>query len=65
MQNTDWRQGNSRSNAGWHSKNEPNAEALRISFYKSVVTFVLAFAAISQDLIEAEYSAGEVASLNS
>jgi type I restriction enzyme R subunit len=48
--------------------NDPNAlndtEALRISFYKSVATFVRAFAAISQDLDEAGYSAAEIASLN-
>ncbi|MBM9519530.1 type I restriction endonuclease subunit R [Desulforhopalus vacuolatus] len=47
---------------------DPNAlndtEALRISFYKSVATFVRAFAAISQDLIEAGYSAAEITSLN-
>ncbi|WP_208598968.1 type I restriction endonuclease subunit R [Desulfonatronum thioautotrophicum] len=47
---------------------DPNAlndtEALRISFYKSVATFVRAFAAISQDLDEAGYSAAEIASLN-
>ncbi|HXI12075.1 MAG TPA: type I restriction endonuclease subunit R [Thermoanaerobaculia bacterium] len=34
-------------------------EALRISFYKSVATFVRAFAAIAQDLAEAGYSAVE------
>lgn len=49
--------------------NDPNAlndtEALRISFYKSVATFVRAFAAISQDLNEAGYSAAEITSLNS
>lgn len=48
---------------------DPNAlndtEALRISFYKSVVTFVRAFAAVSQDLDQAGYSAGEISSLNS
>ena len=48
---------------------DPNAlndtEALRITFYKSVATFVRAFAAISQNLDEAGYSAAEVASLNS
>lgn len=47
---------------------DPNAlndtEALRISFYKSVATFVRAFAAISQDIIEAGYSAAEITSLN-
>ena len=49
--------------------NDPNAlddtETLRISFYKSVATFVRAFAAISQYLDEAGYSATEIASLNS
>lgn len=49
--------------------NDPNAlndtEALRISFYKSVTTFVRAFAAVSQDLTEAGYSAAEITSLNS
>ena len=48
--------------------NDPNAlndtEALRISFYKSVVTFVRAFAAISQDLDKAGYPAAEIVSLN-
>lgn len=48
--------------------NDPNAlndtEALRISLYKSVATFVRAFAAISQDLDEAGYSAAEITSLN-
>ena len=48
--------------------NDPNAlndtEALRISFYKSVATFVRAFGAISQDLDEAGYSVDEVAALN-
>ncbi len=48
--------------------NDPKAlndtEALRISFYKSVAAFVRAFAAISQDLDEAGYSAAEIASLN-
>ncbi|WP_198946991.1 type I restriction endonuclease subunit R [Marispirochaeta aestuarii] len=48
--------------------NDPNAlndtEALRISFYKSVATFVRAFAAISQDLEEAGYSSTEIALLN-
>ena len=47
---------------------EPNAlndtETLRISFYKLVATFVRAFAAISQDLDEAGYSAAEIISLN-
>ena len=48
--------------------NDPNAlngtETLRISFYKLVATFVRAFAAISQDLDEAGYSAAEITSLN-
>lgn len=48
--------------------NDPNAlletEALRIPFYKAVATFVRAFAAISQDLAEAGYSAAEIARLN-
>ena len=48
--------------------NDPNAlndtEALRISFYKMVATFIRAFAAISQDLNEAEYSAAEITALN-
>ncbi len=39
-------------------------EALRISFYKAVATFVRAFAAISQDLAEAGYRAAEAATLN-
>ncbi|ABW66055.1 type I restriction endonuclease subunit R [Desulfosudis oleivorans] len=46
----------------------PNAltdtEALRVSFYKSVATFVRAFAAVSQYLAEAGYSAAEIATLN-
>ncbi|GAB1409702.1 HsdR family type I site-specific deoxyribonuclease [Desulfovibrionales bacterium] len=50
------------------SADEPNAlhetEALRISFYKSVATFVRAFAAIAQDLDPAGYSADEIASLH-
>ncbi len=41
----------------------PNAltetEALRVSFYKAVATFVRAFAAIAQDLTEAGYSEAE------
>ncbi len=45
----------------------PNAlsdtEPLRISFYKAASTFLRAFAAISQDLTEAGYSAGEAAAL--
>jgi len=48
--------------------NDPNAlndtEVLRVSFYKSVATFVRAFAAISQDLSEAGYSDAEIAILN-
>ncbi len=48
--------------------NDPNAlndtEPLRISFYKSVATFVRAFAAISQDLSEAGYTTAEIAELN-
>ena len=48
--------------------NDPNAlnetETLRISFYKLVATFVRAFAAISQDLDEAGYSAVEITLLN-
>ena len=48
--------------------NDPNAlnetETLRISFYKLVATFVRAFAAISQDLDEAGYTAAEITSLN-
>lgn len=40
-------------------------EVLRISFYKSVATFVRAFAAISQNLPEAGYSEAEIAVLNS
>ena len=49
--------------------NDPNAlndtETLRITFYKSVATFVRAFAAISQYLDEAGYSTAEITSLNS
>jgi len=48
--------------------NDANAlkdtEALRITFYKSVATFVRAFAAISQDLIGAGYSSDESYELN-
>lgn len=48
--------------------NDPNAlndtEPLRISFYKSVAVFVRAFAAISQDLSEAGYTASEIMELN-
>lgn len=47
---------------------DPNAlndtEPLRISFYKSVAAFVRAFAAISQDLSEAGYTASEIMELN-
>ncbi len=39
-------------------------EALRISFYKAVASFVRAFAAISQDLDEAGYTDAEILSLN-
>ena len=39
-------------------------EALRISFYKAVATFVRAFAAISQELPEAGYTAQEIDDLN-
>jgi type I restriction enzyme R subunit len=42
-----------------------DTEALRISFYKSVATFVRAFAAIFQDLSEAGYSDAEIAELRS
>ena len=38
-------------------------EALRISFYKVVATFVRAYAAISQELSEAGYSESEISSL--
>ncbi len=48
--------------------NNPHAlndtEALRISFYKSVVTFVRAYTAISQNLDDAGYTANEIVSLN-
>lgn len=47
---------------------DPNAlnetEVLRISFYKAVATFVRAFAAISQDLSDAGYTAAEIVALN-
>ncbi len=47
---------------------DPNAlsetEVLRISFYKTVATFVRAFAAISQDLSDAGYTNDEIAALN-
>ena len=47
----------------------PNAlketEALRISFYKAVASFVRAFADISQNLAEAGYSSAEITKLNS
>ncbi|MBG7602865.1 MAG: type I restriction endonuclease subunit R, partial [Gammaproteobacteria bacterium] len=39
-------------------------EALRISFYKAVASFVRAFAAISQDLSNAGYTDAEILSLN-
>ncbi len=39
-------------------------EAIRISFYKTVATFVRSFAAISQDLPEAGYTDSEIAVLN-
>lgn len=39
-------------------------EVLRISFYKSVATFVRAFAAISQSLSDAGYSDVEITALN-
>jgi len=38
-------------------------EALRISFYKAVATFVRAFSALAQDLVEAGYSDSEAAGL--
>ena len=45
----------------------PNAlnetEALRVSFYKAVATFVRAFAAIAQDLTEAGYTDAEAAAM--
>lgn len=48
---------------------DPNAlndtEVLRISFYKAVVTFVRAYAAISQDIDEAGYSPAEITALAS
>jgi len=40
-----------------------NTEPLRITFYKSVATFVRAYAAIAQDLAEAGYSDAEAAAL--
>jgi type I restriction enzyme R subunit len=49
--------------------NNPNAlnetEPLRISFYKATATFIRAFSAISQDLIEAGYSQLEANELHS
>ena len=49
------------------SANDPNAltvtEPLRISFYKSVVTFLRAYAAIVQNLAEAGYSEPEIVAL--
>ena len=48
--------------------NNPNSlkdtEALRISFYKMVVAYVRAFAAISQNLTEAGYTAFEILTIN-
>ncbi len=48
--------------------NNPEAlnetEALRVSYYKAVATFVRSFAAISQELPEADYSDDEVNELN-
>lgn len=38
-------------------------ERLRMSFYKSVVTLMRAYAAISQDMAEAGYSAAEIATI--
>jgi type I restriction enzyme, R subunit len=47
--------------------NDPNAlnttEPLRISFYKAVVTFLRAYAAIVQSLVEAGYSDAEIAAM--
>jgi len=47
--------------------NDPNAlnntEPLRIAFYKAVVTFLRAYAAIVQNLAEAGYSDAEIATL--
>src|SRR6266446_2481482 len=47
--------------------NDPNAlnttEPLRISFYKAVVTFLRAYAAVVQNLAEAGYSDAEIAAL--
>ena len=47
--------------------NDPNAlnttEPLRIAFYKAVVTFLRAYAAIVQNLTEAGYSDAEIATL--
>jgi len=40
-----------------------NTEPLRITFYKSVATFVRAYAAIAQDLAEGGYSDAEAAAL--
>lgn len=46
---------------------DPNAlnetEALRVSFYKAVATFVRAFAAIAQDLTKAGYSDADAAAI--
>ncbi|HEB80209.1 MAG TPA: type I restriction endonuclease subunit R, partial [Rhodospirillales bacterium] len=47
--------------------NDPNAlndtETLRVSFYKSVATFIRAFVAIFQDLSEAGYTDAEISEL--
>lgn len=40
-----------------------NTEQIRIAFYKAVVTFVRAYAAIAQDLAEAGYSDAQIAQL--
>lgn len=49
---------------GIHNPNALNdTEPLRISFYKSVVTFVRAYAAISGDLAAAGYDAADIAAL--
>lgn len=49
--------------------NDPNAldetEQIRISFYKSVVSFLRAYAAMASDLSEAGYSDAEIAKLQS
>jgi type I restriction enzyme, R subunit len=47
--------------------NDPNAlnetEPLRISFYKAVATFVRAYAAVAQEIINAGYAESEAAAL--